>query len=276
MRSAPFLLVMSAMLMATACGTSGGAGGEAGTPDDRPASTTALYTGFSSPTGLAFGPDGEMYVSNWSGGTVERIGADGERSIFLDDLDAPSGLAVDRSGVVYVADYSADVIYRATAAGEAEEFATGLHTPAGISFDAEQNLLVANRASDEIVSVGPDGRQRTVATGLSTPVGVVADADGTLYVSNYTGGVSRIGPDGEPLSHTEDVEGLGVGMVIDDAGELFVVDRVAGEIKRVLADGSTEPVRSGLDSPVALAADAEGVLHTATWGDAAVYEVPVR
>lgn len=264
MRSVPFLLVLSAML--TACGTSG----EGGTPDEPP---TALYTGFSSPTGLAFGPGGEMYVSNWSGGTVERIGADGERSIFVDGLDAPSGVAVDRSGVVYVADYSADVIYRATEAGKAEEFATGLHTPAGISLDAERNLLVANRASDEIVSIGPDGSQRIVATGLSTPVGVVADADGTLYVSNYSGGVARIGPDGKPRSHSEDVEGLGVGMVIDDAGDLFVVDRVAGEIKRVLADGSTEPVRSGLDTPVALAADTEGVLHASTWGDGAVYEV---
>lgn len=61
----------------------------------------AEHTGFPSPTGLAFGPDGAMYVSNWSAGTVERIGPDGERSTRVDALDAPSGLAVDEAGVEF-------------------------------------------------------------------------------------------------------------------------------------------------------------------------------
>lgn len=277
MRSTRSRLIAGVVVMAfaTACGDGGDpAAPRSQTSAGSPAGARALHTGFSSPTGLAFGPDGAMYVSNWSAGTVERIGADGARSTYLDGLDAPAGLAVTEAGVLYVADYSADVVYRATGAGEFEEFATGFRTPTGIGFDARRNLLVANRASDEIIRVRPDGTRSTLAGGLHTPVGVAAHPDGTVYVSNYEGGISRIRPGGRPETLSDEVEGPGVGVVVTEDDELYVADRAGGAVTRVRPDGSAEPVLRGLDSPVALGVDAAGELHTATWGDSAVYRVP--
>ena len=200
------------------------------------------YTGFSSPTGLAYGRDGSVYVSNWSAGTVERITRDGKRSVHVKGLEAPAGLAVDRQGALYIADYNADVVYRAPAAGKLEKFASGFHTPTGISFDSRQNLLVTNRASNELMSVSPDGRSSRVADGLRTPVGVVEAADGTIYVSNYEGGVlSRVTRDGTVETHSKDFDGLGVGIVADKAGSVFVTDRTAGEIKRVARMARSRP-----------------------------------
>lgn len=264
--------VLSAL---SACAGGDGAPPAAGSPSG--AASTApdapLHTGFSAPTGLAFDHDGTVYVSNWSGGTVERITPDGQRSTFV-DVQSPSGLAIDGQGNLYVASYSGDVVHRVTRSGERQEFATGFNTPAGISFDAAGNLLVCNRDSDEIMRVTPEGAVSRVAGGLSTPVGVVEDSDGTIYVSNYVGGVlSRIHPDGRVVKHSDDFEGLGVGMAIHRSHGLFVTDLAAGRIMRVERDGSAVPVMSGLDSPVALAIDHEGALHTATWGDGALYRV---
>ncbi|MGI5286232.1 virginiamycin B lyase family protein [Nonomuraea polychroma] len=235
----------------------------------------AVHTGFSSPTGLAFGRDGTAYVSNWSGGTVERITPDGKRST-LAEVPSPSGVAVDEGGNVYVASYSGDVIYRVTPAGERREFATGFQTPAGISFDSKGNLLVCNRASDEILRVTPAGEVSRVTGGLNTPVGVIEGPAGDLYVANYVGGVvSRITTDGKVTAFSDDFDGLGVGMALDGSGRLYATDRSGGQIKRVERDGSTVPVMSGLSSPVALAMDPKGVLHAATWGDGALYRVTV-
>jgi sugar lactone lactonase YvrE len=222
---------------------------------------------------MVYGPDGSVYVSNWSAGTVERITSDGRRSAFA-EIPSPSGLAIDGKGNLYVASYSDDVIHRVTPSGERQTFATGFHTPAGISFDSRGNLLVCNRASDEIMRVTPDGAVSRVAGGLNTPVGVVEDSAGTIYVSNYVGGVvSRITRGGEAEPFSDDFQGLGVGMVVDRDDRLFAVDS-GGQIKRIERDGQAVAVMSGLGSPVALAADPDGVLHTATWGDGALYRVP--
>jgi streptogramin lyase len=271
-------LLAGVLLTAALPACAGGNGGPRTAAIPSAAASTApdapLHTGFSSPTGLAFDRDGTVYVSNWSADTVERITPDGRRSTFA-EVPSPAGLAVDARGDVYVASYSGDVVHRITRSGDRREFATGFHTPTGISFDSAGNLLVCNRGSDEIMRVTPEGVASRVAGGLSTPVGVVEDSTGTIYVSNYVGGVlSRITRDGTVESLSTDFDGLGVGIAVDRSDRLFVTDRSAGQIKRVERDGSVVPVMSGLSSPVALAIDQEGGLHTATWGDGALHRVP--
>ncbi|MGP3965054.1 Vgb family protein [Nonomuraea sp. 3N208] len=238
------------------------------------AAPAAIHTGFSAPTGLAFAPDGTLYVSNWSRGTVERVTPDGARSTFA-EVSSPAGLALDTEGNLYVASYSGDTVYRISPAGRRQEFATGFHTPAGISFDSRGNLLVCNRASDEIMRVAPDGTVSRVTGGLSTPVGVAEDAQGTIFVANYDGGIlSRIGRDGRVSTHSDDFDGLGVGLVVGPDDRLYATDRAAGAIKRVEPDGNAVAVMSGLGSPVALGVNAAGTVYTATWDDGALYQVP--
>jgi hypothetical protein len=62
-------------------------------------------------------------------------------------------------------------------------------------------------------------------------------------------------------------------MAVHREDGLFVTDLAAGQIMRVGRDGPAVPVMSGLSSPVALAVDHEGTLHTATWGDGALHRV---
>ncbi len=81
---------------------------------------TVLATGFTAITGLAFGPDGSMYVSELAKaglaaleqggkltGALIRVWPDGRRTeLAAGQLTAPAGVAVGNDGTVYVSDFS--------------------------------------------------------------------------------------------------------------------------------------------------------------------------
>ncbi|MDO0824517.1 NHL repeat-containing protein [Desulfosporosinus nitroreducens] len=229
------------------------------------------FDGFSSPTGLAIDASGNLYVSNWSGGNVVKIDAQGKKSTFADGMGSPAGLAFDREGSLYIADYSKDVIYRVTS-GKKTVFAQGLHTPTGIVFSKSGDLLVTNRSSNEIVKINPNGQVSTAAKGLQTPVGVVEDADGNLYVTNYSGGISHITPDGTVKTISDEFTTPGVGIAINSQNEVFAVDVGEGKIKRIDKDGKVTNILQGLNSVVGLLIEENGTFYIATWGDGTVHQ----
>ena len=51
------------------------------------------------PTGMAFGPDGEMYISSRFDGQVYRVTAEGTSSVFARDLGVATGIAFDPEGI---------------------------------------------------------------------------------------------------------------------------------------------------------------------------------
>ena len=72
-------------------------------------------TGFTNITGVAFGPDGSLFVTQFATnlrknnlkGSVVRIAPDGSRTkLGGNKLVAPTGAAVDSTGAVYVSNYS--------------------------------------------------------------------------------------------------------------------------------------------------------------------------
>lgn len=233
--------------------------------------TTDVSTidGFRSPTAIAFDSAGTMYVANWSGGTVERIRKNGERSVLASISGSPAGLACDAAGFVYVSDYK-DSIYRVSPSGDISVYAKGLHTPTGIAFDRKGNLLVTNRSSGEIVRVESDGNSSIIARGLRTPVGVVEHVDGSLYVANYGFGITRIVA-GESQTVSTEFQSSGCGIVVATNGEILAVDASGGTVKKIAANGKVvTSIVSGLKSPVALAFDPDGKLFVGTWGDGCV------
>lgn len=237
-----------------------------------------LWDGFSAPTGIARAPDGTVYVSNWSGDTVERIAPDGSRSVLVDGVASPSGIAVDGEGSVYVAAYSGDHIIRVGLDGSTTRVVEGLATPAGIAFTKDGRLLVANRASGEILSVDlASGERRVVASALSLPVGVVEMADGSIVASQYGGRVTHVRPDGSVSELGESFSRPGVGILAAGADAVFVIDNGASLVRRVAFDGTSQVVADGLEgSAVALSYGGEGELLVGTWGAGAVYRVRLQ
>ena len=234
---------------------------------------TRLHEGLNSPVGMAYDAGGNLYVANWSAGTVLRLTPDGQPSVFASGLSGPSGLAISPAGDIYVASYNEDLVWRFTRAGERSVFVRGLATPAGLSFDARGRLLIANRRTNQILAAQADGTIAVVAEGLQTPVGAVELPDGDLLVSNIAGGVSRVASDRRARTINSDLKSPGPGIVRAGTDAAYVVDYGGTTVSRVDRHGKRSIIADGLSSPVGLALAPDGSLTVATWGANAAFRL---
>ena len=191
---------------------------------------------FDSPRGLAFGPDGSLYVVDMRNARVEQFAADGtfirqfgslghnDGQFWRESSRGPTGIAVGADGSVYVADtwnyriqkFSADGQFVAKwgtfvnlTTGQAGADRTGLYGPRGIAIAPDGDLYVTDTGNARVVVYGPDGTFRrefgTKGTGpsqLDEPVGIAVSADGTrIYVADSTNArISIFDAQGQPVA----------------------------------------------------------------------------
>ena len=152
-----------------------------------------------SPEGVAVGPDGMVYVSDYvenrvfelrpdgslvsvAGGGVRSNGRASDANLFH-----PIGLAVAKNGDLYVAVGLGYSIERIDRKGDISTFAT-LDAPQGLAFDETGNLYVGLRYGD-IVRLDVNGSRTTISTASlpppATALGYLAfDSSGNLYIAD--------------------------------------------------------------------------------------------
>jgi DNA-binding beta-propeller fold protein YncE len=156
------------------------------------------------PTGIAFDPGGQMFVTSRMDGTVYRVTAFHEIVPFVRNLGVATGLAFDRWGRMYVGDRTG-TIHRVNSAGEAEVWALLEQSVAAyhLAFGPDDNLYVTGptvSSSEAVMRVDRDGRASVFFKGLGRPNGLAFDREGNLYVAaSYRGrrGIVRIPPAGD-------------------------------------------------------------------------------
>jgi gluconolactonase len=194
--------------------------------DGRDLREVACTGGFS--LGMAFGPDGGLYVCDLRSASVLRVDvATGGYETFATGTPerpfvTPNYPAFDAEGRLYVSDSgSADQagpgIYRFTPDGHGELWHAGpLHFANGLAFAADFSALyVAETFAQaitriEIAADGSAGASTRVARVEALPDGLAVGPDGELYVGCYEPSqVLRIDPDGtvrtlvhDPTAHT--------------------------------------------------------------------------
>jgi sugar lactone lactonase YvrE len=139
------------------------------------------------PTGVAFDPAGQLFVTNRAKGEVYRINNDSEVLSFSTELGIATGLAFDKDGAMYVGDRSG-IIYRISAFGNPEPFATLEPSVSAyhLAFDNHGNLCVSApglSSYDSIAAIDRDGLDTEFYRGLGRPQGLAFDRDGNLYVA---------------------------------------------------------------------------------------------
>ncbi len=179
------------------------------------------------PTGIAFSPRGEMFVSNRAAGEVYTIERGEEAIPYVTGLGIATGIAFDSEGTLYVGDRSGS-LYRVPAVGRAEKFAELEPSVAAyhIAFGPDGRLYVTApglASYDAVYAVDMEGGVETYVRGFGRPQGLAFDIGGNLYLAAcYRGrhGVVRISPE---LEIEQFVAGNSiVGLCFTAKGELVV------------------------------------------------------
>jgi ligand-binding sensor domain-containing protein len=171
-------------------------------------------------------------------------------------------IATDAAGNVYVGNTrDHDNLVRKFAPGAtAPSFVlTGLSAPVeAMAVDGAGNVFVVSGTSVDVFAAGSTAPTATLAVSASN---LVADAQGDVYAGGL-GTVYQFKPGSTTPSAT--ITAGGSLLAVDGAGDLYVAAPTGSSVTK-FAPGSTTPTATltGINSPVAMAAGADGTLFVA-------------
>jgi hypothetical protein len=214
-------------------------------------------TGLASPMGIAFGPDGDLYVCDNQGwpdkpelkfkGRILRLRImDGKLvqwSVVAAGMEHPNGMRI-REGYVFVT----------------QSMLTKVKDPSGLLMSCvyrfgldEENVQITNTLEDSHILTTVLTHNRDCQYGLD---GIEFDHDGNLLVGNFgDGAVHKItfhadGSVKENRVWAKNPEQLQTtdGMIMDEKGNLFIADFFANAVGKVSPDGTVTRIAQSPDT----------------------------
>jgi len=193
------------------------------------------------PTGLAFGPDGLLYVSSRAEGTIYRVSPEGVATLYAERLGIATGIAFDAAGNLYVGDRSGTIFKIAASSDPLEPenaprsifvFATLEPSMAAyhLAFNASGTLFVTGpttSSNQAIHAIAPDGTTSVFYHGLGRAQGMAFDVDDNLYVAaslHGQRGIVRLTPRGEASLAVSGSNIVGVAFLEDGCAALATRD----------------------------------------------------
>ncbi|MBI2680961.1 MAG: hypothetical protein HYX25_08150 [Candidatus Solibacter usitatus] len=237
--------------------------------DSRPAGTAQ----FAYPAGLAFDPQGNLYIadsgnnrvrkiiaSSWQITTVLGTGVPGASE--LRQLTLPTGVALDSSGTLYVADSGNRRIRGVSPAGQVSSVPGAGRD---VAVDANGNLYIASAntvlqvipGADPIIIAGGDAGSfggdggPAINARLAGPAGLAITASGEIYIADsrnhrvrkvdangFIGTAAGNGTPGQDAGQLNYPKGL----AWDPAGTLYIADQNNDRVEQLTPHGAMNTV----------------------------------
>jgi sugar lactone lactonase YvrE len=184
-------------------------------PDGR---GTPFVSGILNATGLAFNPEGDLFVTSRAEGTVYRVDPAGEFTVYAEGMGVATGAAFDREGNLFVGDRSGTVF---KINSDRKIFVHATLEPSVSAYHLAVNrkgtLFVTGptlSSNDAIWAIEPNGDTRAWYRGLGRPQGLAVARDGSLYVAaslRAHRGVVKITPSGDATLVLSGTNIVGIG-----------------------------------------------------------------
>jgi sugar lactone lactonase YvrE len=153
------------------------------------------------PTGLAFSPGGQLYISSRHDGTVLKYSDFEHLEVVAEDLGIPCGLVFDSKGNLYAGDRTGR-IWKIDKRGRKKEFVSLEPSISAyhLAIDGENRIYVTGptfAARDCLYRISGDGTVETLLRGLARPQGMAFLPEGDLLLAaGYKGkkGIFRYSP----------------------------------------------------------------------------------
>jgi len=184
-------------------------------------------SGIVNATSMAYGPDGQLYVSSRFEGAVYVVHSDGTHEQVASDLGVACGIAFDSDGWMFVGDRSG-TIFRVRE-GRAQAFAMLPPSVAAfhLAMNSQDELFVSAPtlgAYDHVYRITRHGDVSRLPAPLGRPQGLAFSPDGVLHVIDALAGASGLyrfaDLDGTPELVVSG--GTLVGVAFGPSGELVV------------------------------------------------------
>ncbi|MGA9584081.1 MAG: gluconolaconase [Terracidiphilus sp.] len=183
-------------------------------PDGR---GTPFATGILNATGLAFSPDGDLFVTSRAEGNVYRIDGAGESTLYAEGMGVATGAAFDSAGNLFVGDRSG-TIFKIDSQRKIFVYATLEPSVSAyhLAVDKEGTLFVTGptiSSNDAIWAINTNGESRAWYRGLGRPQGLAIASNGDVYVTaslHGRRGLVRVSPGGDASIAVAGVNLVGV------------------------------------------------------------------
>jgi DNA-binding beta-propeller fold protein YncE len=149
--------------------------------------STPFVTGILNATGLAFNPDGDLFVSSRAEGNVYRVDAAGDYSVYAEGMGVATGAAFDAEGNLFVGDRSGTIFKINT---QRQIFVHATLEPSvsayHLAVNAAGTLFVTapSLSSNEAIwAIEPNGDIREWYRGLGRPQGMAVSREGHIYLA---------------------------------------------------------------------------------------------
>lgn len=165
---------------------------------------TPFVTGILNATGLAFSPEGDLFVTSRAEGNVYRVDGAGESTLYCEGMGVATGAVFDgegnlfvgdRSGTIFKIDPQKKIFVHATLEPSISAYHLAVD-PSGTLYVTGPTLC----SNDAIWAINAHGESRVWFRGLGRPQGLAVAKNGDVYVTaclRGRRGLVRVTADGE-------------------------------------------------------------------------------